>query len=414
VQASGWPIGLGDLLPYYANAYGICDLDPSPFEKGIAGFKGRDLPNLDHDRLEPYFLQYSAPTRFGPTYGPELERAKNIQVLLHANVTDISANADASAVDHVAFRSLSGRTGRVRARRVVLCCGGIENARMLLLSNGRVQAGLGNQNDVVGRYFMDHPFGRVGLLQRTGDVAIGKALGEHQIGDRQYRFGLSLAQKVQAHDRVLGCGIQFWPTSDSAPDSPSGETTLISRYTDKIVKNFNHYWAQLKQQLGEQESPGEAEFFDIMAVTEQAPNPMSRVSLSRERDALGLPRTRVDWQLTELDRRTREFAVRAIATEFGRLDTGRVRMASWLQDRGNWNDNVEDYKHHMGTTRMAANPRLGVVDKDCRVHGLANLYIAGSSVFPTSSIVNPTLTIVALALRLSESLKKSLIPTSIE
>lgn len=406
VRDSGWPISKADLEPYYDQAYRLCDLDGAPFDSGMSAFGKRAWPMLDQKKLGPYFLQYSKPTRFGPAYGPELERAPNIRVLLNANVTEIAANSDVRAVDHVAFRTLDGRTGRVRARQVVLCCGGIENARLLLLSNGRMKAGLGNQNDVVGRYFMDHPFGRVGMLQRTGNMAIGDRLGEHRVGGRQYRFGLALGQGLQESEGVLGCGIQFWARKPDAAGSTTDVHAAPASYADKIMAEFNRHWHRVKKRFGGRDGSRDAEFFDLMAVTEQAPNPASRISLARDRDSLGLHRARVDWRLTALDRRTRDVAVRAVAAEFGRLDSGCVRVASWLRDNQDWNGNIEDYKHHMGTTRMAANPRKGVVDQNCRVHGLANLFIAGSSVFPTSSHLNPTLTIVALALRLSDHLRK--------
>ena len=140
--------------------------------------------------------------------------------------------------------------------------------------------------------------------------------------------------------------------------------------------------------------------------SEQAPNPDSRVTLSDERDALGLNWARLEWRLTELDKRSVEVMTKAIGAEFGRLNLGRVRLDDWLLDGGkDWGPDLKGSPHHMGTTRMSDDPRMGVVDRRCRVHGIENLYIAGSSVFPTGGYMNPTLTIVALALRLADHLE---------
>ena len=151
----------------------------------------------------------------------------------------------------------------------------------------------------------------------------------------------------------------------------------------------------------------------LISQSEQAPNPESRVTLSDTKDALGLNRARVDWRLSGIDKRTQRVMTQTFAAEFGRLGLGRVRLADWLlTDDDDWSEALgrdggplEGTSHHMGSTRISGDPRRGVVDQDCRVHGIDNLYIAGSSVFPASGFANPTLTIVALALRLSDHLK---------
>ena len=142
----------------------------------------------------------------------------------------------------------------------------------------------------------------------------------------------------------------------------------------------------------------------MLARTEQAPNPDSRVVLSNQRDALGLNRVRLNWNLMDLDRRSIEVLVAAFAAEMGRLNIGRVRLREWLTARSSEFPTSFGH-HHMGTTRMSDNPTTGVVDRNCQLHGVNNLYVAGSSVFATSGYANPTLTIVALALRLADHLK---------
>ncbi len=140
---------------------------------------------------------------------------------------------------------------------------------------------------------------------------------------------------------------------------------------------------------------------------EQTPNPDSRTVLTAEQDRFGLKRIALDWRLSELDKLSLRRSQELIGAEFGRLGVARLRIDDWvLAEDNNWPDDLQGGYHHMGTARMSGDPKQGVVDRDCRVHGIDNLYVAGSAVFPTSGWVNPTLTIVALALRLADHLKK--------
>jgi choline dehydrogenase-like flavoprotein len=143
--------------------------------------------------------------------------------------------------------------------------------------------------------------------------------------------------------------------------------------------------------------------------SEQSPNRDSRITLSDQRDRFGLPHAKLVWRLNSLDKLTIRKSVELIAGEFERLHLARVRPDRWLvSDDHTWPNFVRGGYHHLGTTRMGSNLRTSVVNADCRIHGLANLYVAGSSVFSTGSHVNPTLTITALALRLAQHLKREL------
>jgi choline dehydrogenase-like flavoprotein len=139
---------------------------------------------------------------------------------------------------------------------------------------------------------------------------------------------------------------------------------------------------------------------------EQQPNRDSRVTLSERRDALGLPATRLDWRLTAADKASLLRNLRALGAEFAGAGLGRLHLS--LPEGDAWPHDLTGGNHHMGTTRMATDPRDGVVDAHCQVHGTANLHVAGSSVFPTSGAANPTLTLVALALRLADRLRSLL------
>ena len=144
----------------------------------------------------------------------------------------------------------------------------------------------------------------------------------------------------------------------------------------------------------------------LAAQSEQAPNPDSRIALSTDRDALGFNRVQIDWRLNDQDKRTIKVMTQAIGSELGRLNMGRLRLADWLLEDGpTWSPDTKGGPNHMGTTRMSDDPKTGVTTADCRVHGIENLYITGSSVFPTSGYSHPTYTIVALAIRLADHIK---------
>jgi choline dehydrogenase-like flavoprotein len=144
---------------------------------------------------------------------------------------------------------------------------------------------------------------------------------------------------------------------------------------------------------------------DAFVACEQSLNPDNRVSLGTERDRFGLRRIEFHWSLSETDLRTLRTAAMEVARALADADVGRMKILPWLLNGETPNgDQVYGGNHHMGTTRMSADPKQGVVDGDCRVHSLANLYIGGSSVFATSGHANPTYTIVQLALRLGDHL----------
>lgn len=148
---------------------------------------------------------------------------------------------------------------------------------------------------------------------------------------------------------------------------------------------------------------------DVSVELEQAPNPESRVKLSSAQDAMGLNQVLLDWKFTKLEKRSALAFIKTIGKEFGRLGLGRVMIRDWLlEDNDEWGEDLHGSFHHLGTTRMTDDPKRGVVDRNCRVHGVYNLYIAGGSVFATAGATNPTLTIVALSLRLADHLKKEL------
>jgi choline dehydrogenase-like flavoprotein len=319
--------------------------------------------------------------------------------------------------------TLDGRRIELRARAYVLACGGLENPRLLLAANRQLADGLGNAHGNVGRYFMEHPHvvaaraivadpARIRfydfdhrLAPRHGQCVVGciNLSPETQRAERLLNYDANLT-----FDNIGASGFAALRRIWNALERRQAPRDLLGDLEAALI-DIDDTFAGLLARLGVRSYQPAAGGYRLWSFCEQAPNPDSRVTLDSERDALGVPRIRLDWRLGEQDKDSLRRAIELLASEFGRTGTGRIQLPDWLQDTSSrWPDELAGGFHHMGTTRMADDPRQGVVDRQCRVHGVANLYVAGSSVFPTAGSANPTLTIVALALRLAEDLKTAL------
>jgi choline dehydrogenase-like flavoprotein len=409
VPDSGWPLTADSLDPYYQRAETWLGVPTDASDEQAWRRYGLTPPAFDRERLDHKTSIYSPHPDVGAHYRREYARSGNVRVLLHATVAGISAGEDGTVPRELELRSLSGRLGRVRARTVVLCGGGIENARLLLLS------GLGNCHDAVGRYLHEHPTIWVDIVSdRPKDLLEFYGL----LGRGKVRYGpkIGLAWSAQEHQRVLNAGAAVIHERLSTPAlaaaraissavqerrRPTGlsrrDVVAAVRGLDRVAITGYRRFA-----LG-RPSVEPVDWTRMKILVEQAPNPTSRVYLSSERDELGLAKVCVDWRLTELERRTARVVTDHLDAELRRLGLGRLTGTDWL-DGDDWTSGFEDAYHPMGTTRMSTDPTKGVVDADCHVHGVQGLYVCGSSVFPTGGYANPTLTIVALAMRLADHL----------
>ena len=445
VPHSGWPISYTELEPYYARAQAFCRIDSHDFVDGsFLTPPTRPPVPFDASKLVNQIFVRS-PILFGAAYRSELEQAPNITVLLHANLLELEASLSGSSVQQARIGSLGGRQGVVRARHYVLACGGIENARLMLLSDSVVRHGLGNDHDLVGRFFMDHPTGKLGTLftdapdrltrpyDRTGGKGSAPSFPEIGLSEealRAYRLlngrvrpvavegpmpkGIRALREFRAALRpprqnessvleerlcaALKNGERVNP--DDAAEAPVGIGRLALRLGLGVGDVVRAYVRKLADQPAVQ-----SDHVDLIGYFEQAPNPDSRVMLGTERDALGQRKVCVDWRLTALDRHTYRTAAALFGAELARACGGRFQLEPWLDGDDSAVPQVRGTAHHLGTTRMSDDPHQGVVDRHCRVHGVDNLHVVGSSVFPTGGWAFPTFTIVALSLRLAEHLR---------
>ena len=433
VPGSGWPFGLDELDPFYARAHTVLKLGPTNYDmdhwvKAIGRPDVRRMP-LPSGEVQDSLSQFSLPLRFGKHYRRELKGARHLRVFLHANVTDIETEVDGRLVKRVHVRTLTGKRMTVEARQFVLACGGIENARLLLACNKQQAAGLGNSHDLVGRYFMDHPR----LL--SGRLKLREAWRRNKLYDAMYHYlnravrahgthmaaQLTLSPEVQRREQLLNARIWFasifpgegTPAAEALVrmklrlhgkvDAVHGFWGDLGTIASQPLNAMNFVAARQLQPIGVLK---ELHFQMItearlQMICEPVPDRDSRVMLAEARDALDMPRARVDWRLGDQVKHTFDRAFSLVGKEISDAGIAEVAADPPLLGR-EWPASLEGTWHHMGTTRMNDSPALGVVDRNSRLHGVGNMFVAGSSVFPTAGANFPTITLVALALRLSD------------
>lgn len=443
VEHSGWPFGLEELLPHYRRANRLCEAGDFAYTAGEAFsaprremIEGLRSAAFSSDTLE----RFSCPTDFGARYAHRLRAAPNVRVLLHANVTALGVGLSGRAVERLAVRSLAGKAFTVSATHVVLAAGGLEVARLLLASRDVHRDGVGNAHDVVGRYYMCHLAGTVGALTVPDPAAVWH--GYDIADDGAYcRQRLALAPHAQRSLRIGNLVVRLHHPRIVDPAHRTGILSLLYlarglipyEYARRLddggaagplrwlqhVRNvlldlpatLAFAWHLLRdRKLAERKFPSlivkpRNNCYSLDVHAEQQPNPLSRVTLGEERDALGLPRLRIDWHYTRRDVETVQRALTLFARE----------VDHWRVGRFEYNPQTVEMEmtrygayggHHLGTARMGSDPRSSVTDAQGRVHGIDNLFVAGGALFPTSGQANPTLTIVALALRTAAHLKQ--------
>ena len=443
VPHSGWPIGLDDLLPYYPKANRVCEAGEFAYTASAAFskpappmIKGFRSDNFTDEGLE----RFSCPTNFAARYGHKLKAAANVRVLLHANVTNISLNEAADRVDSLSVQTLSGRRLQAKARQFVLATGGLEVPRLLLASRERTPNGVGNEHDVVGRYYMCHLAGTIGTVRFNGptsSVHHGYDISDEGIYCRRR---LQVLPTVQ---RAMGLGNFIVRLHHPRIPDPAHKNSILSllflarmfipyEYAKRLHGNdkisasqwlahignvaarpfdaFGFAWHMLRdRKLADRKFPSvivrsRANLYSLDFHAEQEPNPASRIMLDDKADVFGIPRMLIDWHYTQGDVKTVVGALALLKSDLEKSGVGRLEYDADSVEMEMTRYGAYD-GHHIGTARMGSDPRVSVVDENCRVHSVQNLFIASAAVFPTSSQANPTLTIVTLALRLAAHLK---------
>lgn len=446
VPNSGWPISYTDLLPYYPQANNWAEAGRYSYnaEEAFGAQLPPMIPGFDSTDITTSGLErFSCPTNFGKRYARRLQLAEGVRVLLGANCTAIKLDAATRKVKEVEVKTLAGITFSVAARATVLAAGGLETARLLLASNDLDRQGIGNHYDVVGRYYMCHVAGNAGTLTLKGspsDIRHGYEISPEGIYCRrrisataaaQQRLGLANAVARLHFPRItdpahrsgvlsglfLARRLISYEYAKRLNDGHKNSVGTYSRHVLNVMSDpfdtaaFLTHWVR-RRTLAPRKFPSvilrnRTNRFSLELHAEQIPRADSRVMLADKLDALGMPQLRVDWRYGSDDIESIRRTLDLVSTEFKQSGAGKFEYNA---------DTLEEDMirfgayggHHIGTTRMGNNPRTSVVDADCRVHSTQDLFVASSSVFPTSSQANPTLTVIALSLRLAEKLARQL------
>lgn len=435
IPHSGWPINREELLPYYESAKAVIELDQWFEHKAFWEHFDVDPPGFDPSILALNTDQKN-PTRFGEVYRDDLEAAERVTVWLHANLLEIGANEDASHVHEVTVKSFKGKETKVKAKAFVLACGAMENARLLLANRGVEPHGFGNRHDVVGRYFSDHAHMLIGDIVTADPVPLMDALRrQFQSGSefvprlalpdaRQEEFGVTnsacwLVSELEDSEGLDAAAdlIERVRGIEGAPPFTSSALRVMANLDEVAVAAWQRF-------IQGRKTVQNVTYVGLFGCTDPVPNPDSRVLLDEEAvDVFGMPRAVLDWRLTELDHVSMRKLAEVIGSELARTGLGRLKLHGWFLEEpaDDWMTRFHESpeakrfsyldwisNHNIGTTRMADDPRQGVVDANCKLHHVDNFWIAGSSVFPTSGSAQPTFSIVALALRLADHLKQEL------
>lgn len=451
---SGWPIDETTLAPYIARAMKRMGcpqgrFDPAAWSRaGPAGFRFAD-------DVEPGLFLFAPQDAFTGEARQAIEAARNLRCLVNSCAVALETGPQADAVTAIRVRCPGGGEFRVRAREVVLAQGGFEVPRLLLASNEVVAAGLGNAHGHVGRFLMDHQIIDAGTLRAPGlDGGLPSGAGAYDIRRIDGAWGLptfGLAPQLRDREGLLSAAVLLLPRPrrslrrriqrpfgrgvtwrsparhalhelraalrGSGPALGAADRLRrmgrIAGGLDDVLFHHTRYrrafrpafdidhggWSEAKDWRSRFDG------LDVFLLCEQAPDPDNRITLGRERDALGVPRPRVRFRWNAIDQRSAGRSIELLAAGLSRAGIGELRS----ERRDGVALVTQMSTHHpAGTARMSASPRDGVVDPQCRVHGIRNLYVASSAVFPTAGHANPTLTIVALAIRVADTVARRL------
>jgi choline dehydrogenase-like flavoprotein len=455
VPHSGWPIERASLARYLDRAADILNLGPNSYDESLWELIGMapPEPRVDVEGLRSFFWQFARSRldhldimRFGREF--VTFKAENVRVLLNATVRQIELAPDGTSFDGLEISTVEGVRSKVKAKLAVIAASGIENPRLLLASNAIQSSGIGNSSDLVGRFLMDHAGARVGRFDMAGLAQIVKRFGfygvRHNGRTHMYMHGLAPSPIIQEREQLLNSAVYFMP--ERSPDDPwdalkrllrrnsakpgddmlavlsgagllakgIGMKALASNATPTVLKDFIVNTAirynpnLVAEEFQSRGLPHKLTGVWIDAIAEQRPDPDSRVTLADRTDRIGVPLAKVNWRINDDERRTIVRIAHLTRDAFARVGMAVPILEPWVAEERLEDGVIIDMAHTLGTTRMSETPASGVVDKNCQVHGVRGLYVAGGSIFPTSGHANPTLMILALAIRLADTMKSRL------
>lgn len=412
IGVPGWPVTGYELKPFIARAAQTLEIDTNFFDPAAqlrrAGFDPGELLEAQSPAFVTKNFQLARNIRFGPRFRQDIALNPYIRPVERLNVVRINLDDSGRRVVSLDAKTLGGKSVRITARRFVLAAHAIENARLLLESDDRAKGGIGNNSDQLGRNFIEHP--QVRASRMIPSDRFPSFYDQSFLANFHLNANLSLSEKVMRERGILSYYCRFMPVyaqediaaaASRLPNRLKQPASLglfsdvakiladpVHAFAKYIVRDLNHYVRPL--------------YYELEHRTDQAPNPDSRVTLTDKRDKLGQRVVRLNWDFTDLDVKTFSVGQDVVVHELSALGMGRFQVEQISKDL--LSQRVAGHYHQMGTTRMADDPAHGVVDRNSRVHGIENLWVAGSSVFPTGGYSGPTMMIVAMTHRLGDHL----------
>lgn len=404
VDNSGWPIAFDEVSRFYDRANRFIGVDELDYRGDIDRRLGIKPMAFAADVIDRHYAKWSPEPNFLKRHGARLKAGVTVLYNSHLSRIDLGESGRVASVEIANFR---GERRRAPVANLILAAGGIETPRILLLNNHQAPGGLGSHSGWLGRGFMDHPACDMGVVETSDMRRLQMNLGTRMRLGRLYSVRMSASPQWQRQNRLLEVsasllwrheGDTFGPFADLRQLLRNPGWGNLKRVLSGLDELLPGLWVLATQ--GVVYKPGATAVLSLM--TEQEALAESRIMLGGETDRFGQPLAKLDWRIGDLTWRTMVAFAEAVSLELSRLGLGRLRLYDHVYgENPDWRDHIGDVNHHMGATRMSAEPGQGVVDPQLRVWGIPNLHVCSTSVFPTSSHANPTLTLLALAERLA-------------
>jgi choline dehydrogenase-like flavoprotein len=430
---TGWPMTFEDLNPFFQRAQAVWNSGQFDYEVNTWASDDAQPIETASSPLATRICQHGPSDVFYLRYRDDLLAADNIDLHLNCTALEFDANRAGDRARVVRLVGKNGKTFSIAAKIFVTACGGVENVQLLLTSDFARPGRAGNRHDNLGRYVTSHPEFRMGTTvpghsDKFDDLALYDVrwVGRHMVS-----AFLTLADEIKQSEGLLNMSVGLIPRGAgfgtdahramasfaAARRRGESQTDLIDKVrsvlrsprhaANALTQRESRYYEEWRGGWSQHLGAHNFEAVELWAAPEQSAEHRNRLTLSDKRDRLGRNQITLDYRWSQADRDNIQRSIDI----FGSLveGVGLGPFKAWNEFEGAVRPRQEGFHHPMGGTRMHVDPRMGVVDPDCLVHGLENVYVAGSSVFPTGlGYANPTLTLLALSLRLADHIKAEL------
>jgi choline dehydrogenase-like flavoprotein len=403
LENSGWPISFESLAEYYNTANAFMGVDTLDYRNDIFEKIKLSNPGFDSSLLDFHVAKWAAQPNFQYLYKDILN--KNVTVIYNAQLGQIytSPLGKVAKIEIVNFKNQSTFSN---INQLIIAAGGIESVRILLNNS------IGNSSGMLGKCFMEHPCIEIGHIIPKDNFIFQSYFNTHVWKKRKYSVRLSLSEEFQMVKQTLNCSASImFPTADNEFDPYAAIVSLKNNFSFKSVLKIVGSYKVLTKSI--MTLLRKSFYYKVNATNrlvlmmEQEATENSFITLSNDRDDFGKPKAKIDWQISKKTWDAVMHISFILKNEFARLGLGEVNLENHINDNNvNWQNYLSDVNHHMGGAKMSLLSNEGVVNTDLQVWGVSNMYVCSCAVFPTSSHSNPTLTMLALAMRLKDYLIK--------